>query len=94
MTILLNHSIFPQGTVGALLERMKTELTPKGTELLVRLELANHGFVAQELVQAAIAQFEHVILTHPLGGPLNGLERLGMALLLGSVRDRHDRPAS
>lgn len=93
MTILL-HSIYPPNTIGALIERMKAELTPKGTEPLVRLELGNHGFVAHELVHQAVAQFEQHILAHPLAGPLNGLERLGMALLLGSLKDNHDRPAS
>jgi len=86
---MTEDQIYPEGSFGELVQRLKTEVVPKGLLPMVRLQLRNHGFVAQETVAEAISQLEAHASTSVLSGPLNGLEKLGLLLLLDTLH--HDR---
>lgn len=81
----MTDQIYPEGSLGALVQRMREQLVPKGSLPLVRLQLRNHGFVAQETVAEAISQLEAHACSSVLSGPLTGLEKLGLTLLLDTI---------
>lgn len=73
-------------TVQELLTNLRSTLKPKGTLPLVRLHLPNHGFVDSELVDAAVDEFEALIIagSSKLREP-NALEKLAILLLTESI---------
>lgn len=73
-------------TLGELITDLETQLVPKGSEDLIRLQLRNHGFVQGSLVRESIEQFKNsASTTMVLGAGFTPLERLGLLLLLGSL---------
>jgi len=69
-------------TFGEMLERMRGTLKPKGLSPLVRLQLRNCGFVQEHQVTQAINALESKVMTQQ---ELNGLEKLGLMLLVDSA---------
>jgi len=69
-------------TFGELLERLRNTLRPSGNGHMVRLSLHNHGFVHEGTVKQAIKALGS---KGAYSGELNGLEKLGLLLLLESA---------